>query len=190
MGEKSHKNRRPSTLHSPSEQMKRTYCKVPGAAPDASGLIPLSHAVHCAKVRGQNSICGTCCARSEFQKITTGRRADFCSEHRPAGWQIRSGNITINQIYISIHILGACCCVAGGIGLLWLSQFHLPSAAFFEHFVSVFYVVDCCDHDISCCAFAIELKLSHTERMGIGRPPAYLYLSLAPCSGGSRGPPW
>ena len=80
VGEKLHKNRRPSTLHSPSEKMKITCCKVPGATPDASGLIPLSHAVHGAKVRVQNSICSTCCARLEFQKNTTGRRADFCSE--------------------------------------------------------------------------------------------------------------
>ena len=61
---------------------------------------------------------------------------------------------------------------------------------FFEHFVSLFYMVDCYDHDISCCTFAVELKLSHTKRMGIGRPSVCPYLSSAPCISGSRGPPW
>ena len=74
--------------------------------------------------------------------------------------------------------------------MLWLSHFHLPSAAFFEHFVSLFYMVDCYDHDMSCCTFAAELKLSHAKRMGIGRPPVCPCLSSAPCISGSRGPPW
>ena len=43
--------------------MKTTCYRVPGSMPDTSGLISLPPAAHCAKVRVQNSICGTCCAR-------------------------------------------------------------------------------------------------------------------------------
>ena len=34
----------------------------------------------------------------------------------------------------------------------------------------------------------MELKLSHTTRMGVGRPPVCPYLVSAPCSDGDRGP--
>ena len=37
-GEKSHKNQRRSTLHSPNENTERTHRRGPGATPDTSGL--------------------------------------------------------------------------------------------------------------------------------------------------------
>ena len=93
-----------------------------------SQLRPLVPLVRRAKERGRKSICGTCCARSKFQKNMTGRRGKFCSQQRPAGGGTQSKHTTINQINNWIHILGASLWSAGGIGLLWLSQQHMPSA--------------------------------------------------------------
>ena len=46
------------------------------------------------------------------------RRTKFCSQQRPIRGRIRNKNTTINHIIILIHVLGACLCNAGRIGLL------------------------------------------------------------------------
>ena len=68
-GEKSRKKRRRTTLHSPKRETKRTCSRGHGAMPDTPSLRPLSlrplsPPVHCAKERGQNLICSTCCAHA------------------------------------------------------------------------------------------------------------------------------
>ena len=130
-GEKSHKNQRRSTLHSPNRKMKRTCHRVTGATPDTSGLRPLSRPVRRAKERGQNSVRGMCYALLKFGKKTTGQRADFCSELRPARGRFQNNNTTINHKNISIGTLGEHCIDSGGIYLLWLSQHHFLSAVVF-----------------------------------------------------------
>ena len=190
VGEISRQKRRLRTLHSPDQKTKRTCYRVPEATPDATGLLPLPPLVRSAKERGQNSIRSTCCARSKFQKNTTGRRDNFCSQQRPIRGRIQTKNTTINHMIISIYVFGAHLCVSGWIGLLWLSWYRISSAAFFDHFVSVFYMVDCCNRVSSCCTFAMELKLSHAKRMVIGRPPACPHPVSTPCGSGGDGPPW
>ena len=82
-------------------------------------------------------------------------------------------------------IMGAYICDAGGIGRLWLSQYHISSAAFFRQLEHRLIVLN---HYISYSILPMELKLSHVKRMGIVRPPAHLYLVSAPCSDRDRGP--
>jgi len=52
------------------------------------------------------------------------------------------------------------CCVA--LSLPFPRQRHILLVFFTRE-----HVVDCCHHYMSCCAFAMELKLSHAKRMGI-----------------------
>ena len=79
VGEKSHKNQRRSTLHSPNPKAKITCRRGTRATPDTSGLRPLPRPVRRAKERGQNSIRGMCCARLKFQGKSDGRLAlIFC----------------------------------------------------------------------------------------------------------------
>ena len=61
--------------------------------------------------------------------------------------------------------------------------------SFLDHFVSVFYVVDCWHSAFSCCTCRNRLKLTHTKGMGIGRPLVCPCLVLLPCSGRTVGPP-
>lgn len=91
----------------PGPKTKRTCYRAPEATPDATGLLPLPPLVRSAKERGQNSIRSTCCARLKFQKITTGRHDDFCSEQRPIERRTQTKNTTINQIFLSIYLLAA-----------------------------------------------------------------------------------
>ena len=109
----------------------------------------------------------------------------FCRQQRPIGWEIRSENTTINQIIISLHVLGAYLCDAGGIGLLWVSRYHISSAALFRQLEHRLIVLN---HIFLCSILPMELKLSHVKRMGIGRPPVCPYLVSAPCSDVARGP--
>ena len=83
------------------------------------------------KERGQNSVRGMCCALLKFGKKTTGQRADFCSELRPARGRFQNNNTTINHKNISIGTLGEHCIDSGGIYLLWLSQCHVLSVVVF-----------------------------------------------------------
>ena len=58
------------------------------------------------------------------------------------------------------------------------------------HFVCVFKWLIVVHDVIFCCINRNQLKLSHTNRNGIGQPPACAYLVSTPCSSGDGGPPW
>ena len=104
----------------------------------------------------------------------------FCSQQRPIGEKIRNENTTINQYILSIDILGAALSDAGEIGLLWLSQHHVSSAA---HSVCVFMWLIVMNRIFSCCTCPMKLKLSHVKRIGVGQPRMCLLFGLLLCSG-------
>ena len=110
----------------------------------------------------------------------------FCSQQRPIGEKMQNENTTINQYNVSIDILGAALSDAGEIGLLWLSQHHILSAA---HFVCVFTWLIVMNCAFSCCTMPIKLKLSHMKRIGIGQPRTCLLFGLQMRSGQERGSP-
>ena len=111
----------------------------------------------------------------------------FGSQQRPIGGKIRNENTTINQYNLSIDVLGAHLCDAGGIGRLWLSQSHISSAA---HSVCVFTWLIVMNRIFSCCTCPMKLKLSHVKRIGIGQPRTCLLFGLQMRSGQERGSPW
>ena len=106
----------------------------------------------------KNSKQNMCFARTKHHAKKRRRRTKFCSQQWPIRGRIRIKNTTINHMIVSMHILGACLCNAGRIGLLWLSWCRFSSAALFrglEHRLIVLNYV------FSYRYRPMKLKLSH-----------------------------
>ena len=139
-----------------------------------------------AKGRLKNSTRNTSLVGGKITHKKRRRRTKTCSQQRPNRGRTRSKNTTINHINLFIHIVGACLCDSGWIGLLWLSWHRILSAALLCDFGYWLIVVN---HDFSYKNRPIKLKLSHMIDNGIGQPRQCPYLTFQMCSVQERGSP-
>ena len=96
-----------------------------------------------AKGRLKNSEHNTSLVGGKITHKKRRRWTKFCSQQRPIRGRIRNKNTTINHINLFIHVLGACLCDSGWIGLLWLSWHHILFAGLFCDFGYRLIVMNC-----------------------------------------------